>query len=109
MKPFFISVLRILSGAAVFVLGNPYYSVFPTNGNQKYVLALTIFFLIISVILKRSQSLSEYWPAAYSLFIASAGFLFLGTGILNLHRSTMAPMQFLAMDKYCIVSEPLRH
>ncbi len=99
IKRFFFSVLLVLGGAAVFVLGSPFYTVFPTNGNQTYYVALTIFFLILSVILKRNQSLSVYWPAAYSLFIASTALLFLSTGILNLQRNTMPPLQFLAMDK----------
>ena len=60
MGKFFISVLLVLGGAAVFVLGSPYYTVFPTNGNQTYTIALTAFFLIISVALKRSRSLSRY-------------------------------------------------
>lgn len=99
MKRIILSVLLILGGAAVFVLGNPYYTVFPTNRNQTYNIALVLFFLIVSIALKRSQSLSRFWPAAYSLFIASAALLFLSTGILNLQRDTMAPLQFLAMDK----------
>jgi membrane protease YdiL (CAAX protease family) len=99
MRKFFFSVLLVLGGATVFVFGSPYYTVFPTNGNQTYTIALTAFFLIISVVLKKSRSLSRYWPAAYSLFIASAGLLFLSTGILNLQRDTMESLQFLAMDK----------
>ncbi|MCJ7702527.1 MAG: CPBP family intramembrane metalloprotease [Anaerolineales bacterium] len=99
MKKSFISFLLVLSGAAIFVLGNPYYSVFPTNGNQEYALAMTVFFLVVSVILKRIPSFSVYGPAAYALFMASAGLLFMGTGVLNLQRSTMPPLQFLAMDK----------
>jgi membrane protease YdiL (CAAX protease family) len=99
MKRIILSVLLILGGAAVFVLGSPYYSVFPTNGNQTYYLALVLFFLILSAALKRNRTLSPYWPAAYALFIASAALLFLSTGILNLQRDTMAPLQFLAMDK----------
>ena len=99
MKRFFFSILLVLGGAAVFVLGNPYYTVFPTNRNQTYYVALTISFLVFSIVLKRSQSLSRFWPAAYSLFIASAALLFLSTGILNLQRSTMPPLQNLAMDK----------
>lgn len=99
MRKLLLSVLLVLGGAAVFVFGNPYYTVFPTNGNQTYALALTAFFLILSVALKQSRSLSRYGPAAYSLFIASAGLLFMNTGILNLQRDTMKPMQFIAMDK----------
>ena len=59
MKKFLISMLLILGGAAVFIFGNPYYDVFPTNRNQDYLLALTVVFLIIAFILKRSSRLSE--------------------------------------------------
>lgn len=99
MKRITLAVLLVLGGAAIFVLGNPYYTVFPTNRNQTYYLALVLFFLVAAIVLKRSQSLSRYWPAAYSLFIASTALLFFSTGVLNLHRDTMAPMQYLAMDK----------
>jgi membrane protease YdiL (CAAX protease family) len=99
MKRIILSVLLVLGGAAVFVLGSPYYTVFPTNGNQSYYFALLFFFLIFSAALKRSRSLTRYWPAVYSLCIASAALLFLSTGILNLRRDSMAPLQFIAMDK----------
>jgi hypothetical protein len=46
MRRLLLSALLILGGAAVFVSGSPYYTVFPTNGNQPYTLALTAFFLI---------------------------------------------------------------
>jgi hypothetical protein len=58
MRKFFFSVLLVLGGAAVFVFGSPYYTVFPTNGNQAYSIALTACFLIISVALKKSRSLT---------------------------------------------------
>jgi len=99
-KKAFTSVLLIFSGAAIFVLGSPYYSVFPTNKNQTYYVALTLFFLILSLVLKRIQSLMAYWRAVYSLFIASAALLFLSTGILNLQNSAMLPLQNLALDKF---------
>jgi membrane protease YdiL (CAAX protease family) len=100
MKKLIPSVLLVLGGAAVFVLGSPYYSVFPTNGNQIYCISITGFFLIISVILKRNPSLSIYSPAAYALFISSVATLFLSTGLLNLHNSTMPPLKNLALDKF---------
>lgn len=99
MKRFFISVLLILGGAAVFVLGSPYYSVFPTNRNQTYYVILALFFLIFSVALKRSKSLSHFWPPTYSLFIASTALLFLSTGVLNLQLGASTPMQEIAIDK----------
>jgi hypothetical protein len=99
MKKILLSVLLVFGGFAIFVFGNPYYTVFPTNGNQTYFVALTAFFLVTSVILKQNESLSRYWPAAYSLFIASAASLFFSTGILNLHHNGMEPLQYLAVDK----------
>lgn len=100
MKTFLISLILLLGGVAVFVLGNPYYSVFPTNGNRAYYIGLTIFFLVVSLVLKQFKSLAEYSPASYALFIASAALLFLDTGILNLQKSTMPPLQNLALDKF---------
>ena len=99
MNRIILSLLLVLGGAAVFVLGSPYYTVFPTNGNQAYYVALTVCLFVLSIILKKKQSLARYWPAAYALFVASTALLFLSTGILNLHDRTMAPLQFLAMDK----------
>jgi membrane protease YdiL (CAAX protease family) len=94
-----VTVLLLLGGAAVFVFGSPYYTVFPTNSNRAYYVALVVVFLVASLALRRSRSLARYAPAAYSLCIASAALLFLSTGILNLHRDTMPPLQYLAMDK----------
>ena len=100
MHEIILSVLLILGGSAIFVLGSPYYTVFPTNDNQTYYIGLVIVFLVASVILKRSQPLARYWPAAYSLGIASAALLFFSTGILNLPRDNMTPLQDLAVDKF---------
>jgi membrane protease YdiL (CAAX protease family) len=99
MRRIVVSLCLLLAGLAIFVLGSPYYSVFPTNGNQVYVLALTIFFLGLSVALKRISSLSRYWRAAYALFMASAALFFLGTGLLNLRSVAADPLQELARDK----------
>ena len=99
MKKIIISLLLLLSGGMVFILGSPYYSVFPTNKNQTYYLGLTVFFLLLSVILKRHKILSEYWSAPYALFMASAALLFMSTGVLNIHENTTMPVKDLALDK----------
>jgi hypothetical protein len=83
MKKLAVSLCLLLARLAIFVLGNPYYDVFPTNRNQIYVLALTVFFLLVSVALKRSKALARYAPSAYALFIASAALLFLGSGAVS--------------------------
>ena len=100
MKRIFTSFLLLLGGLAIFVLGNPYYSVFPTNGNKNYSFGLAIVFLISALALKRTKSLAVYAPSVYSLFVATAALFFLNTGILNLHNSTMPPLQNLAVDKF---------
>ena len=99
MKKVVLSVLLLVGGIAIFVLGNPYYTVFPTNNNQFYCIALTLFFLMLAIGLKRSQSLTRYWRPAYALFIASAALLLLSTGVLNLHDRSMPDLQYLALDK----------
>ncbi|MFC1997291.1 lysostaphin resistance A-like protein [Chloroflexota bacterium] len=99
-KNIFISILLTFGGFVIFVFGNPYYSVLPTNGNQRYYIAITLIFLTISVIFKFKRSLSVYQPAVYSLFVAAAALLFLDTGILNLHNSSMPPLLNLALDKF---------
>ena len=99
MRKLVVSLCLLLGGLAVFVLGSPYYSIFPTNSNQLYYVALTVVFLVASLALRRSRSLARYGPPAYGLFIASAALLFLSTGVLNIRVPTSAPLQGIALDK----------
>ena len=96
-KKLLIAVVLVLGGIAIFVFGSPDYSLFPTNGNQRYYVLITAIFLTISIILKRNQTLAVYQPTAYALFVASAALLFLSTGILNLHIGVIAPLA-----KHCL-------
>ena len=100
LKTLLISLLLVLGGIAVFVFANPYFSVFPTNGNRAFCMALTLIFLGAAIIMKRIPSLAAYAPAAYALFIAAAAMLFLETGLLNLHNNDMPPLKRLAVDKF---------
>ncbi len=100
LKTILISLFLLLGGLAVFVFANPYFSVFPTNGNRAFCLALTLVFLAAAIIMKRNPSLAAYTPAAYALFIAAAAMLFLETGVLNLHNNDMLPLKRLAVDKF---------
>lgn len=99
MRKLLVSICLLLGGLAVFVLGSPYYSVFPTNSSQIFYIALTAFFLVAALVLRRSRSLARYEPAVYGLFIASAATLFLGTGVLNVWTTAADPVQELALDK----------
>lgn len=100
MKRLAISILLLFLSGAIFVLGSPYYTVFPTNRNQAYYIGLVIFTLVVAVFFKRSPNHSKYWRVALSFFIASAALLFLSTGLLNLHNNSMPPLENLSMDKF---------
>ena len=99
MRKLAVTLVLLAGGLAVFVLGSPYYDVFATNRNQAYIGALAVIFLLASLAMKRSRALARYAPAAYSLFVASAATLFLNTGLLELRRGVLTPMQDLALDK----------
>ena len=99
MRIMLLSIFFLLGGVAVFVLGSPYFAVFPTNRNQTYLIVLTVVLLGLSVLLRRSHSLSAHAPPVYSLFVASAALLFLSTGILNIRSGSTDPLQELALDK----------
>ncbi len=62
MKKTILLTWFLLGGLAIFVLGNPYFSVFPTNRNQVYYIVPTGIFLLVAVVLKRIDSLACYWP-----------------------------------------------
>lgn len=99
LKKAFLSMILFSGGVCIFILGNPYYRVFPTNGNRRYYLGITLFFLCISIVLWLVKSTRRYWRCAYSMFTASAALLFLSTGVLNLTRRGMPALQDLAFDK----------
>jgi membrane protease YdiL (CAAX protease family) len=94
-----LSLVFLACLLAIFVLGSPYYAVFVTNRNPAYYLAITIFFLLMTFLLRGIEGYTKYWPVAYSFFIASFALWFLSTGILDIPRSVANPAQFLALDK----------
>jgi len=94
-----LSILFLVCLLAIFVLGSPYYSVFPTNQNPTYYAAITVLFLGVAFLLQQADGYRKYWPAAYAFFIASFALWFLSTGILDIPRSGTNPVQFIALDK----------
>jgi len=99
LKEISLSLVFLVCLLAIFVLGSPYYSVFPTNQNPTYYGAITIFFLLVTYLLRRVDRYKKYWPATYAFFIASFALWFLSTGILDIPRSEANPAQFIALDK----------
>lgn len=63
--------LFVLSGWMIFLLGNNYNSLFPTNESTLYKWAITLLFLAAAAILRLSEGLRMYWESAYALFIAA--------------------------------------
>lgn len=100
MKKIYIAGLLFVAGCTVFVIGSPYYRVFPTNWNQTFYLGLTVFFLALTMILSRSEALSRFRPAAYSFLIASFSLVVLKAGIFNLSINRGNPLQEIALDKF---------
>lgn len=100
LKKIYYAILLLLGGTAVFVLGNLYYDVFPTNRSRPYLIGLSLFLLIAALTLKRTRSQAHWWSAVYALFIASSATLFLEIGLYDLSRDPSNPLVYLAIDKF---------
>jgi len=99
MKKARLLLLLLLGGLAIFVFGNPYYRIFPTNGSLAFSAILAACFLLLALVAKAIQRLNTLWPSAYALFTAAAALAFLNTGYLDLPRAGLDPLQDLAVDK----------
>ncbi len=64
-------VLFLIGGLAIFLFGNNWNDLFPTNTSILYKAALPIVFLVLAVVLYRSEQLKLYWRIAFALFIAA--------------------------------------
>ena len=60
-----------IGGLAIFLFGNNWNDLFPTNTSTLYKAALPIAFLTLAVVLYRSKQLKLYWRIAFALFIAA--------------------------------------
>lgn len=65
-------VVFLSCSLAVFMFSTNYYPLFSTNGSLVFSAGLTIFFLVASLLFKRSQKYTKFWPLAYAFFVASA-------------------------------------
>ena len=63
--------LFLIGGLAIFLFGNNWNDLFPTNTSTLYKAALPIIFLALAVLLRRSDHLKVYWRIAFALFIAA--------------------------------------
>ena len=99
MKRLLLAAALLAAGIVVFVLGSPYYSIWPMNGNKLFYVFLTAGFLVVALLLRRSGHLQGYWRTAYAFFMASAVLLFMSTGFLSAGSYLLHPLKDLAMDK----------
>ena len=93
------AVILTFAGAAVFVFGNIYYRVFPTNNNPFYLAVLIGAFLLAALLLRRSPGKQAHTRAAYALAAATTASLLLSTGIFNLPFQQYTGLQNFALDK----------
>lgn len=92
-------LLLLICGMLIFVLGSPYYSLFPTNKNTLYNTFLCIGFAVLSLLLQRSEKPAKYWQASYALFIASFANWLLGIGVFRFLGSSSDTLQGIVLDK----------
>jgi membrane protease YdiL (CAAX protease family) len=92
-------LLFLICGLLIFVLGSPYYSIFPTNRNTAYNTFLCIMFAASSILLYRSENFRKYWQASYAFLIASFANLLLGTGLFRFVGSSSNTLEGIVLDK----------
>ncbi len=99
IKRLSLAATLLAVGIVIFVLGNPYYTVWPMNGNTVFYYFLSAVFLVAALLLRLSRCLQAYWQVTYTFFMASAALLFMSTGFLSARNYRLHPLKDLAVDK----------
>jgi membrane protease YdiL (CAAX protease family) len=97
-----VFVLFLAGGLMIFLLGNNWNSLFPTNDSTLYKWSLPGLFLALAAALRRSKRFQEYWGIAFALFVASfANALnwYCGNWLAGLLPRAVSTAQELAVDK----------
>ena len=95
-------VLYLVAGLMIFLFGNNWNSLFPTNTSTYYKWGLVLFFLVIVVLLRLYAPLRQYWGIAFSLFMAAfvnANMWLFGNWLGHLVSTPVSTAQELAIDK----------
>lgn len=92
-------VLLLAGGWLIFVLGSPYYNVFPTNDSVLFSAALVAAFGLLALVFRRQPTLSHFTPPFYALFVAAMANLGLVIGPLNGFLKAGEPFEAMAQDK----------
>jgi len=64
--------LFLICGLAVFVFGVDYHTRFWTNTSGMFKVGLSALFLVVMLVLRRSERGRAYWPVAFAFFAASS-------------------------------------
>jgi uncharacterized protein len=94
--------LFLVAGLMLFLLGNNWNSLFPTNDSTLYKWSLAVLFLLLAVVLRRVERLKECWPVALALFIASLANALnwqLGNWLARFLPRAASTAQEIAIDK----------
>lgn len=94
--------LFLAAGSMLFLLGNNWNSLFPTNDSSVYKWSLVVLFLSLAVVFRRREPLRKYWDIALALFIASFANALnwaLGNWLAHLLPGAGSTAQAIAVDK----------
>jgi membrane protease YdiL (CAAX protease family) len=91
--------LFLICGLLIFVLGSPYYSLFPTNKNTAYNTCLCLVFAFSSILLYRNENLRQYWQAPFAFFVAAFANWFLGLGVFRFSGASDNTLGGITLDK----------
>lgn len=97
-----LSLFFLVGGLAIFMFGNNWTSLFPTNRSALFKWGLAALFLGVALLLRRSEPTQKFWPVAFALFVAaSANALMWGLGdwLARLLPPINDPALALAIDK----------
>jgi membrane protease YdiL (CAAX protease family) len=98
----FLFVGFLVGGLMLFLLGNNWYSLFPTNKSTLYKWALALFFLALALAMRRSERFREGWQIPLALAIASFANALnwhLGNWLARLLPPAVSTAQEIAIDK----------
>jgi membrane protease YdiL (CAAX protease family) len=97
-----VFALFLVGGLMVFLLGNNWNSLFPTNDSALYKWSLPALFLVVGAALRQSERFQHYWGLALALFIAAFANALnwqLGNWLAHLLPRASSVGQELAVDK----------
>jgi membrane protease YdiL (CAAX protease family) len=92
----------LVGGLMLFLLGNNWHSLFPTNDSTLYKWGIAFLFLALSLAMRRSERFRECWEVPFALFIASFAIALnwhLGNWLARILPPAVSAAEGLALDK----------